>query len=43
MFYTRGSMDDFNRYAALTGDPGWSWDEIFPYFLKVNSVCTPRL
>ncbi|KAJ7489579.1 alcohol oxidase [Mycena latifolia] len=22
MFYTRGSMDDFNRYAELTGDPG---------------------
>ncbi|KAJ7856682.1 aryl-alcohol oxidase-like protein [Mycena olivaceomarginata] len=40
MFYTRGSMDDFNRYAALTGDPGWSWDEIFPYFLK-NEKWTP--
>ncbi|KAF7324875.1 DBR1-domain-containing protein [Mycena kentingensis (nom. inval.)] len=34
MFYTRGSKDDFNRYATLTGDAGWSWDRIFPYFLK---------
>ncbi|KAJ7489573.1 pyranose dehydrogenase [Mycena latifolia] len=40
MFYTRGSMDDFNRYAELTGDPGWSWDRIFPYFLK-NEKWTP--
>ncbi|KAJ7139051.1 hypothetical protein C8R44DRAFT_763757 [Mycena epipterygia] len=40
MFYTRGSTDDFNRYATLTGDAGWSWDQIFPYFLK-NEKWTP--
>ncbi|KAJ7343818.1 alcohol oxidase [Mycena albidolilacea] len=34
MFYTRGSADDFDRYAAVTGDKGWSWEEILPYFLK---------
>ncbi|KAJ7240674.1 pyranose dehydrogenase [Mycena rebaudengoi] len=34
MFYTRGSVDDFDRYAAVTGDKGWSWNEILPYFLK---------
>ncbi|KAJ6535948.1 pyranose dehydrogenase [Mycena vulgaris] len=34
MVYTRGSADDFNRYAALTGDPGWSWDALLPYFFK---------
>ncbi|KAJ7654804.1 aryl-alcohol oxidase-like protein [Mycena rosella] len=27
MFYTRGTVDDFNRYADLTSDPGWSWNE----------------
>jgi choline dehydrogenase-like flavoprotein len=37
MFYTRGARDDFDRYAKLTGDAGWSWDRIFPYFLKVSS------
>ncbi|KAF5355485.1 hypothetical protein D9758_006359 [Tetrapyrgos nigripes] len=25
MAYTRGSSDDWDRYAALTGDSGWSW------------------
>ncbi|KAJ6535912.1 pyranose dehydrogenase [Mycena vulgaris] len=40
MFYTRGTVDDFNRYATLTGDPGWSWDQIFQYFLK-NEKWTP--
>ncbi|KAF7342543.1 GMC oxidoreductase [Mycena sanguinolenta] len=40
MVYTRGSKDDFDRYAHLTGDPGWSWNRIFPYFLK-NEKWTP--
>jgi choline dehydrogenase-like flavoprotein len=35
MFYTRGSADDFDRYAEVTGDPGWSWDRLLPYFFKV--------
>ncbi|KAJ7602066.1 aryl-alcohol oxidase-like protein [Mycena rosella] len=35
MVYTRGAKDDFDRYAKLTGDEGWSWDQIFPYFLKM--------
>lgn len=38
MAYTRGSKDDYNRYARLSGDEGWGWDRIFPYFLKV-SLC----
>ncbi|KAJ6617556.1 hypothetical protein B0H10DRAFT_2032949 [Mycena sp. CBHHK59/15] len=41
MFYTRSSADDFNRYADLTGDVGWSWDEIFPYFLKSEGFAWP--
>ncbi|KAJ7106768.1 aryl-alcohol oxidase-like protein [Mycena epipterygia] len=40
MAYTRGAADDFNRYAKLTGDEGWSWNRIFPYFLK-NEKWTP--
>jgi choline dehydrogenase len=35
MFYTRGTSEDFDRYAKLTGDVGWSWDQILPYFFKV--------
>ncbi|KAJ7176483.1 alcohol oxidase [Mycena filopes] len=34
MFYTRGSSDDFDRYAELTGERDWSWDRVLPYFLK---------
>ncbi|KAJ7851826.1 aryl-alcohol oxidase-like protein [Mycena olivaceomarginata] len=36
MFYTRGSRDDFDRYASITGDAGWSWDMLLPYFLKTQ-------
>jgi choline dehydrogenase-like flavoprotein len=38
MAYTRSSSDDFDRIAAVSGDQGWSWKKIFPYFLKVSSV-----
>ncbi|KAJ7890707.1 pyranose dehydrogenase [Mycena leptocephala] len=40
MAYTRGSEDDYNRFAAVTGDPGWSWDSLLPYFFK-NEKWTP--
>ncbi|KAJ3556100.1 hypothetical protein NP233_g12056 [Leucocoprinus birnbaumii] len=32
MFYTRGSIDDYDRWARITGDSGWSWKELLPYF-----------
>lgn len=35
MVCTRGSVDDYDRWARVTGEPGWSWDQIFPYFIKV--------
>ncbi|THH11758.1 hypothetical protein EW146_g7933 [Bondarzewia mesenterica] len=31
MIYTRGSSEDFDRYARITGDPGWSWSAMEPY------------
>ncbi|KAF9002480.1 GMC oxidoreductase-domain-containing protein [Cyathus striatus] len=34
MFYTRGSSDDYNRWATITGDRGWSWNNIFHFILK---------
>lgn len=33
--WTRGPADDYDRLAKLTGDPGWSWDNLLPYFKKV--------
>ncbi|KAJ7488894.1 pyranose dehydrogenase [Mycena latifolia] len=41
MVYTRGAADDFNRYANLTGDQGWSWDRVLPYFLKSAKWSAP--
>ncbi|KAJ6495446.1 aryl-alcohol oxidase precursor [Mycena sanguinolenta] len=32
--YLRGSQEDFNRYASVSGDPGWGWDALQPYFRK---------
>lgn len=36
MFYTRGSSDEFDKLARVSGDDGWSWKQILPYILKVN-------
>ncbi|KAL0567275.1 hypothetical protein V5O48_014718 [Marasmius crinis-equi] len=40
MVYTRGSRDDWDRYANVTGDDGWSWDAIQQYIQK-NERFTP--
>jgi len=40
LFYTRGSEDDFNRLADVTGDSGWSWDNVQTYFHR-NERWTP--
>ncbi|THH09111.1 hypothetical protein EW146_g8785 [Bondarzewia mesenterica] len=34
MAFTRGSIDDYNRLASVTGDEGWSWPHILPYAFK---------
>jgi choline dehydrogenase-like flavoprotein len=36
MAYSRGSAEDYDRFAAVTGDPGWSWNRLLPYFFKVR-------
>ncbi|KAK7051308.1 hypothetical protein VNI00_004808 [Paramarasmius palmivorus] len=41
LFYSRGTVDDFNRYANVTGDPGWSWDAIQPYIYKNEKYVPP--
>lgn len=37
MYYTRGASDDYDGYAKLTGDPGWSWDNLITYIPRVRS------
>ncbi|EKM83239.1 hypothetical protein AGABI1DRAFT_111689 [Agaricus bisporus var. burnettii JB137-S8] len=41
MAYTRGSIDDYDRWARVTGDSGWSWNKIFPYFKKHELFMQP--
>lgn len=33
MVYIRGHRSDYDHWAAL-GNPGWSYDELLPYFLR---------
>jgi choline dehydrogenase len=35
MIYMRGQKSDYDHWAAL-GNRGWSWDEVLPYFRRVE-------
>jgi len=34
MLYLRGQSRDYDEWARLTGDPSWSWQNVFPVFKK---------
>jgi choline dehydrogenase-like flavoprotein len=38
--YTRGAAEDYDEFAKITGDQGWSWKRLQPYFRK-NEKWTP--
>ncbi|THU90637.1 aryl-alcohol-oxidase from pleurotus Eryingii [Dendrothele bispora CBS 962.96] len=38
--YTRGTSEDYDRLANVTGEPGWSWDALQPYIFK-HEILTP--
>ncbi|KAJ7629675.1 aryl-alcohol oxidase [Mycena polygramma] len=40
MAYTRGSSEEWDRYARLSGDPGWSWTNVQKY-IRRNERLTP--
>jgi len=35
MVHQYGSDEDWDRYAKLTGDPGWAWKNVKNYVMKV--------
>lgn len=37
MLYVRGNPADFDYWAKLVNDTGWSWTNVFPYFRKVEN------
>uniref|UniRef100_A0A0W0FNW9 Glucose-methanol-choline oxidoreductase N-terminal domain-containing protein n=1 Tax=Moniliophthora roreri TaxID=221103 RepID=A0A0W0FNW9_MONRR len=41
LLYSRGTADDFDRYANVTGDSGWSWEAIQPYIFKNEKLVLP--
>ena len=38
MVYTRGANDEYDRWANLTGDDGWKWENVEQFYLKVEHV-----
>ncbi|XP_038217473.1 glucose dehydrogenase [FAD, quinone]-like [Zerene cesonia] len=40
MIYTRGAPQDYNNWEAM-GNKGWNWDEVLPYFKKVEKFNIP--
>ncbi|KAG7450010.1 pyranose dehydrogenase [Guyanagaster necrorhizus] len=41
MAYTRGSSEDYDRYASISGDLGWGWDEMQQYIRKNERFVAP--
>lgn len=41
MIHVRGNKIDYDRWAAM-GNPGWSYDEVLPYFKKSEAFHVPR-
>ena len=40
MIYNRGSSEDWDRYASISEDQGWSWDAVQQYFRKAcHLIC----
>ncbi|KAM5535604.1 hypothetical protein V8D89_010771 [Ganoderma adspersum] len=38
---SRSSRDDFDKYAEVSGDDGWSWGAIEPYYRKIEHFVPP--
>ncbi|UYV79104.1 hypothetical protein LAZ67_17001140 [Cordylochernes scorpioides] len=43
MLYIRGNPRDYDRWAHEFGAHGWSWRDVFPYFLKSEDNRDPSV
>ncbi|GLB39193.1 putative aryl-alcohol oxidase [Lyophyllum shimeji] len=41
LMYTRGAAEDYDKFAKITGDQGWSWKQLQPYFQKNEKWTVP--
>lgn len=41
MFFNRGSAADYDAWEQ-SGNPGWSWKDLLPYFKRVSLSLPPR-
>lgn len=40
--YTRGADEEYDRWANITGDEGWAWKNVAPFYLKVRVLAPSR-
>jgi choline dehydrogenase len=43
MLYVRGHPEDYDSWAALTQDEGWSYENVLPAFMKSQSLAEGSL
>ena len=41
MLFCRGTVDDYDRWARVTGDDGWSWKSLLPFIFSVDHMTAP--